>query len=147
MASVELNKLLMRAVSDAKFRDQFLADPASAAKSAGVSADAAKEVGNLDMRRLRTQFDHISRVSTDLLGSIVSAGHSNDHLDRSNIHDNDGHIHDKAADSLGGIDAIINPAERAIDPRALRDALQDPAILKEFESNAALKAALKNAIR
>lgn len=146
MASVEINKMLMRAVSDADFRTKFLSDPVAAAKAAGGSADAQKEAGKLDMRRIRVQFDHLSNLSNELLGSVVAAGHSRDWSDRANIHDNDGHIHDKAATALHGFDELINPA-RGFDPQALRDALKDPVILKEFESNPALKAALKKAIK
>jgi hypothetical protein len=147
MASVELNRLLMRAVSDSAFRTKFLDDPSAAAKEGGASAATLKEVGELNVQRLRTQFDHLSRVSSDLLGSLVSAGHSSDHLDRSNIHDNDGHIHDKAGNlTLGSL--VSDPAPfRALDASAVRDALRDPAILKEIESNPAIKAALKNAVK
>ena len=145
MASAEINKLLMRAVNDADFRSKFLDDPGAAAKGAGASADTVKEAGSLNVTRLRTQFDHLSRVSTDLLGSVVAAGHSSDHLDRSNIHDNDGHIHDKAADAIHLGDLVSNPA--VLNTNALRDALKDPAILKEIESNPTIKASLKRAIK
>lgn len=146
MASAEINKMLMRAVTDAAFRTEFLSDPAGAAKSAGASADVQKEAAQLDMRRIRVQFDHLSNLSNELLGSVVAAGHSRDWSDRANIHDNDGHIHDKAATALHGFDDLINPAA-PLSPQALRDALKDPAILKEFESNPALRAALKKAVK
>ena len=145
MASAEINKLLMRAVNDVDFRAKFLDDPGAAAKGAGASAETVREAGGLNVTRLRTQFDHLSRVSTDLLGSIVAAGHSSDHVDRSNIHDNDGHIHDKAGDALHLGELVTQPG--VFDKNALRDALKDPAILKEIESNPAIKASLKKAIK
>lgn len=147
MANVEVNKFVMRAVNDPAFRAKFTQDPVATAKAEGASADTLKAVGKLDVSRLQRQFDHLSRVSTDLLSSIQAAGHSSDHLDRSNIHDNDGNIHDKAQSMGVDLGAVINPADRALNPAALRDALKDPAILKEFETNPALKAALKNAVR
>jgi hypothetical protein len=147
MPSAEINRLLMKAVTDTDFRAKFLEDPTTTAQGEGVSADGVKELSTLNMQRIREQFVHLSRVSTDLLGSVVSAGHSNDHVDRSNIHDNDGHIHDKAADSFGTrIEQVVNPADLKLNPAALADALKDPAILREFETNPALKAALKAAV-
>lgn len=148
MASAEINKLLMRAVSDSNFRSKFLDDPAAAAKENGASETGIREAGSLNMGRLRAQFDQLSRVSTDLLKSVVAAGHSSDHLDRSNIHDNDGHVHDKAGDSRLNLgDLVSNPGRVALDPSAVRDALKDPAILREIETNPQIKAALKNAIK
>ncbi len=148
MPSVEVNKFLMRAVSDADFRKEFLEDPIAAAKKNHASDAATKELGEINVARLRTQFDHLSRVSSDLLGSVVSAGHSSDHLDRSNIHDNDGNIHDKAGDALGIGDLVSNPGRVfQLDTAAIRDALADPSILKELESNPKIKKALKNAVK
>src|SRR5437764_745046 len=144
MASAEVNQLWMRAVSDTAFRSKFLEDPITAAKAAGTSDAALKELKGMNVQRLRTQFDHLSRVSTDLLGSIVSAGHSSDHLDRSNIHDQDDHIHDKAGSMLNPGDLVTNPGMGLqLNPAAVRDALKDPAVLKELESNPQIKAALK----
>jgi hypothetical protein len=147
MASVELNKLLMRAVSDSAFRTQFLVDPEGTARANNASNEVLKEIGGINFSRLRAQFENLSRVSTDLLGSIVSDGHSSDHLDRSNIHDNDGHIHDKAGDALGLGGQVSNPGSLRLDAAAIRDALSDPAILKEIESNPQIKAALKIAVQ
>jgi hypothetical protein len=147
MAGAEINKLLMKAVSDTEFRSKFLADPAAAAKNEGVSVAGVAELSSLNMQRVRSQFAHLSQVSTDLLGSVISAGHSSDHLDRSNIHDNDGNIHDKAGDALSKINQISDPADLKLNPAALADALKDPAVLKEFQNNPALKAALKAATR
>ena len=145
MASVEVNKLLMRAVSDASFRERLLADPVEAAKSEGVSEKVVKEVRGLDMARLQAQFGHLSRVSGELIGSVVSAGHSRDWSDRSNIHDNDDHIHDKGA-SAAGLESVVLPAERLTNIAAVRDALRDPAVLKEIESNPEIREALKRSI-
>jgi len=138
----------MRAVSDAAFRAQFLEDPLAAAKASGESDATLKELTTINLARLRTQFDHLSQVSTDLLGSIVSAGHSSDHLDRSNIHDNDGHIHDKAGSMVNPGEFVSFPArDLMLDPVAIRDALKDPRILKEIESNPQIKDALKRAVK
>lgn len=147
MSKNEVNKFLMRAVTDADFRDKFLADPIDAAKGAGASADTLTELKKVDMARVRKQFGHLSQVSADLFGSIVADGHSSDHLDRSNIHDNDGHIHDKAGSMLGS-EVVSLPGERArLDAAALKDALADPAILKEIENNPSLKASLKKVVK
>jgi hypothetical protein len=144
MASVEVNKLLMRAVSDQSFREKFLEDPAAAAKEAGAPASAIKELGTLDTGRLQSQFGHLTRVSGDLLdGSLLQAGHSRDWSDRANIHDNDGHIHDKAGSSFRGDEFVVLPAEANIS--AVRDALKDPAVLKEIQSNPAIQQALRKA--
>ena len=146
MASVEVNKFLMRAVSDTAFRERFLADPVSAAKEEGAASDTIDELGRLDMSRLHKQFGHLSRISGDLLESVVAAGHSRDWSDRANIHDNDGHIHDKGATALERGDMVVLPADRVTDVRAVRDALKDPAVLREIENNPELKNALRRVI-
>ncbi|MBN3003477.1 hypothetical protein JW897_06975 [Chromobacterium alkanivorans] len=149
MAQPEVNKLLMRAVSDNDFRAKFLSDPIAAAKDAGANSATVAELKKIDVARLRAQFDHLTRVSGDLLaGSVVAAGHSRDWSDRSNIHDNDGHIHDKAASVFSPGDLVTNPGvSTTLNPAAVRDALKDPLVLKEIENNPQIKAALKRGVK
>lgn len=149
MSSTEVNKLLMRAVNDSEFRVKFLADPVSAGKEAGAAPATLHELEKVDLRRIRSQFEHLSKISNEILiDPLVSAGHSKDWNDRSNIHDNDGNIHDKAASIIQPGDLVSNPAaQRTLDPAAVRDALKDPMILKELENNPALKASLKKALK
>lgn len=75
--STAINKLIMEAVSNAEFRTSFLHDPVKAAATQGADDETLEALKKIDIRRLRYQFEHLSRVATDLI-SPVADGHSRD---------------------------------------------------------------------
>jgi hypothetical protein len=141
MANTEVNALLLRAVSDAQLRSKLMADPGAAAKEAGLSEVAVKELASMDKVKLDAQLSRLVSVVRDM-GGPLEAGHSNDWRDK-NIHNKDDHIHDKVHTAETGMEAVINPA---VDAATLSAALKDPVVLKEFQNNEKLRGLAKKVL-
>lgn len=140
--SVEVSKLIMRAVSDAAFREELLRDPAGVGRSEGLGEEALSELSQLNRTRLAKQFANLSVVTIDLSESINAAGHSRDWSGDGNIHNKDDHIHDKETPgSLQVLEQVSNPAR--LDAAGLKQALRDPAVLREFRRDPELQAILR----
>ena len=133
--NTEVNKLVMRAVTDVSFREEFLNNPIETAKKAGTSAAGIKALERVNMVGLQKTLASLSTTLVDIVNP-VAAGHSRDWSD-SNIHDKDDHIHDKNHTSLTAATLVSNPSD--LDVTALREALKDNVVRREFMSNPKLR--------